>query len=326
MNRPVALLHSCMAVLWATGLFAQAGVIRPVPQWQLGDRRSVEVRTETLVTVDTIELGAVVGATYMLEVAGVRKDGYELVVRSGELSPPTIRMDAIGTAGLDSVNQLLAVWCRAMCEPLSAFDFRYRVDRTGKVLGLIAGKDDRRKLTAAMGRSTEQLVVAMAQVGDEPPPVIGPEAFLHVMDSLYDAFLQVQLNGMNQFLQIYATEFPLTGSLRQPVLVEDVQEPLHPEFPRIPGVLEAGLDKNDAHELVGRTITTYDSDALFTYMQEHHGVSPDQREDLYMNEECVARFDKRTSWLTASTTATRLRVGPLKMSMKVTTRLKTINR
>lgn len=325
MNQLVAILHASMALVCATGLCAQSGSVRPVPGWQLGDRRSVEVRTETLVTVDTIQLGTTMDASYTLEVVAARKDGYELAVRSGELSAPTIRMDAIGTAALDSVNQLLAEYGQAMSAPLAAFAFRYRVDRAGTVLGLIAGRDDRRKLTAAMGRSAEQYMAALAQVEGEPPPSVDAAALLHVMDSLYDTFLEVQLNGMNYFLKIYATEFPLTGSLRQPVLVEDLQAPLHTEFPRIPGVLEAGLDKNDAQELVGRTITTYDPDALFAYMRDQHGVTLDQREGLYMNEECVERFDKRTGWLTASTTATRLGAGPLKMSMKVTTRLKTIN-
>lgn len=316
--------YVCLAMMLSAGLYGQAEVIRPVPNWRLGDKREVEVQVETQIVADTLKLRSSSSATYQIEVTSARKDGYEITVRSWGMEAPTMELIDRDVAMLDSVNQLMETMFQAMYEPLSKFDFRYRVDRDGTVLGLISGKDDRRKLTTAMSEAADRALSTLARTLGEPSQPIPPDAFAHVVDSLYDAFLEVQVNGMNYFLKVYATEFPLTGSLRQPVLVEDIQAPLHTDFPTIPGILEAGLDKNDAAELVGRTITTYDPDALFSYMQKQHNASVDQREGLFMDEECVERFDKRSGWLTRSTSSTRLRMGPFKMNMLVTTLLKPI--
>lgn len=317
-------IPTLFAIGVASHLFAQSGSITPAPNWRLGDKRQVDVQMEMKMKFDTLLISTKSAATYYLEVASARKDGYELMVRSGSMETPSmdLGLGVESAAMMDSMQAILGPLFTAMIEPFTNLDFRYRVDRSGKVLGRIEAKDDKEKLNNAVQLMLESTMTTLSKWGDAPPAI--PQAVLsHMVDSMYDAFLEVQKNDMNYFLKIYTTEFPLAGSLRQAVLLEDVDAPLHPDIPKLPGFLEAGIDKNDERELVGRTITTYDPDALFAYMKDNY---PEGfvREGLYMDEECVERFDKRTGWLTTSTTAMRLRSKLVQMDMHTTTVLKVI--
>lgn len=315
--------HLALAFLIVTGSMGQSGTITPTPNWRLGDKREVIVNVEMRIELDTVRLTSTSAASYEIEVTRARKEEYELAVRSGTMEAPSLAVANANVPELGSAATLLKNVVHSMYEPLSRFVFRYRIDKKGSVLGLVQQKDDRSKLTAAMSKATQDAWVALHGQREETPPI--PMAALeHVMDSIYDAFLEVQVNYMNYFLKIYGTEFPLKGSLRQPVHVKDMQAPLHLEYPELPAILEAGLDKNDADELVGRTITTYDPDALFEYMRRSQGAALDQRAGLYLKEECVEHFDKRSGWLTNSTSSMRLRMGSLRMNLLVTTQLKPI--
>lgn len=307
-------------------LSAQSATITPSPNWRLGDKRQVDVQVETKITIDTLTMNMQGSSTYSLEVTGARKDGYELNVRSGSFEMPVtdMGMGAGYAAVMDSVNVLMAAIINAVNEPLSEMEVRYRLDRSGKVLGRIEGKDEKKKLTTAMQQAVTNVIATLSNTTGKGPVSVPEAEISHMVDSLYDAFLQVQVNEMNYFLKIYGTEFPLTGSLRQPIVLEDVQAPLHTGMPKLPGVLEAGLDKNDNVELVGRTITTYDSDSLFAALQGMYPAGTFVRDGLLLEEECVEHFDKRSGWLTQSTAGTRLRSGRLKMDVKERIELKVI--
>lgn len=324
MGRTLRIRHTCVAAVLAAELFAQTGTIRPVPKWRLGDKRQVEVNVDTRIAMDTLKLTMSSSATYQLEVVRARKDGYELMVRSEEMEMPSMGLASGGNPSLDSANQFLGLWTKAIYEPLARFEFRYRLDRAGTVIGLVNGKDDKQKLTAAMSQAVENALVVLPRTSGDTLPSPAPGLVAHVVDSLYEAFLEVQMNGMNYFLKIYSTDFPLSGSLRQAVRVTDVQAPIKHDLPVLPGVLEAGLDKNDDTELVGRTITTYDQDALHAYMQSLPGAASDQCGDVFMDEECVERFDKHSGWLVGSTCATRLKLGRMTLNVTESTKLQAV--
>lgn len=308
----------------ASLLAAQTTSVTPSPNWRLGDERQVDLWVETKITLDTLVMNMKGASTYYLEVTSARKDGYELNVRCAAMDMPTLDMD-IGTGGsalMDSVNTVISTIINAVHEPFSNWEIRYRLDRSGKVLGRIENQHEKGKVKSAMQEAMRNAFAGLSKMTGEATVEIPNERIEHLVDSLYGAFLEVQVNEMSYFLKIYKTDFPLTGSLRQPVMVTDVQAPLHPDIPALPAILEAGLDKNDKDELVGRTITTYDPDALFEAMKDSAGTF--QRKGLFMEEESVEHFDKRTGWLTHSTSVIIFRAGAVKMDMRTKTRLNVI--
>lgn len=313
-----------LALLHALALWGQSDTYRPVPNWRLGDKREVKTQVESRIVMDSLTIQTTSSSRFTLEVTSARKDGYVLAVRSIDMEMPSMDMGEAHAAVVDSVNRIMGAMVAAAIKPFSEYVFRYQVDRTGTALNLIAGKNDKRDLTEAMQRATADVISSLSEGFGKPEREIPQDTIAHLVDSLYEALLQVQVNDMNSFLQIYRTDFPVKGSLRQPVRIEDVQAPLRPDLPILPGVMEVGLDKNDDAELIGRTITTYDRDALFAYMQQLQGSADIPAEELFMDEECVERFDKRTGWLTRSTTALRFRMGLLHMNLKVTTVLQPI--
>jgi hypothetical protein len=309
------------AVLVVAGLLGQTAMVRPAPAWRLGDKRVVESRGAMELRMDTMTIRSSFESSYVVEVTRARKDGYRLTVRSGTFTQSGLGWSGVGPALVDSVNNLYRGIVEAASEPFSRLAFTYQVDRSGRVLGRLEEEGDKDAMKQATEQAINKITAALAGLPGGSTKEIPSGVISHLVDSLYSAYLEVQVNEMNYFLKIYGTEFPLTGSLRQPVMVEDVQSPIHAEYGRLPAMLEAGLDKNDDRELVGRTITTYDPDALFQAMQAMNPVDASMREGLYFIEECVERLDKRTGWLTSSTTAQRMRMGPIKMNLVTTTTL-----
>jgi hypothetical protein len=221
--------------------FAQNGTFRPVPKWHTGDKRQVDVQVTMKVQIDTLSMNSHVASTYYLEVKRARRDGYELNVRSGTMTTPSMDMgqgSGFDPGMVDSVNMKVGAFINAIYEPISKLEFRYLIDRSGTVHGPIVEKEDEDKLTQAVQQAFENLRTTFSKPDGEPLLNIPKGAVAHLVDSLYSAVLQTQVNQMNYILKVYGTDFPLTGSTQQDVMVQDVQAPLHSTIPQLPGVLE----------------------------------------------------------------------------------------
>ncbi|MCO5276207.1 MAG: hypothetical protein M9900_14975 [Flavobacteriales bacterium] len=308
---------------WAAAplLWAQSSAIKPAPDWRIGDKREVQVNTEMKITVDSTTVNTRMNSTYVLEVYVARKDRYELLVHNTVVGVPEMLVDAghegKGPAKLDHTGTVAITLARAAYKPLSEWGVLYELDRSGKLLGRVEKKDEKAELTAAMQRSVND---ALSMMGDAPSI---PDARIYFfVDSLYDTFVETQPNRLRSILGMYTTEFPPKGSLRQPAKVQDIQVPLRPDLPDLPAMVEVGLDKNDATELVGRTITTYNPDALHASLVKSFGNL--RREGLFVDEERVDRFNKRTTWPASSVEVIRFRSNVVQMDVTVRTELKPI--
>lgn len=317
-------LFSSLAFGLALLLSAQKqATITPQPNWRLGDKRQVDVQNTMVVKTDGVTMEMKSSSSFVLEVTRAKKEGYELTVKAATAEPPVMKMrDAEGELPMDEANVMIDKFVKAVNAPLGKWQYRYDVDRNGKVIGRVEEKNEKDKLTEAMRQAMEGAITALASETDEPVRIPDAKIWFFV-DSVYDAYMQTQLNEMNYLLKVHATEFPLNGSLRVPVSIEDVQAPLYPGMPQAPGMMEVGLDKNDPNELVGRTIITYDPDAVYAYLEKDRPGMV-KREGLHMVEESVEHVEKRGGWLTQSTTATRLRSNAITMDATTETRLKVV--
>lgn len=302
-------------------LWAQSSAIKPAPDWRIGDKREVQVNTEAKITADSTTVKTRMNATYVLEVYVARKDRYELLVHNTLVGVPEVLVDAGHDAKnpvvLDSTGAVAIALARAAYKPLSEWGVLYELDRSGKLLGRVEKKDEKAELTAAMQRSVND---ALSMMGDAPSI---PDARIYFfVDSLYDTFVGTQIDQLRSILGMYTTEFPPNGSLRQPAMVRDSQVPLRPDLPDLSAMVEVGLDKNDATELVGRTITTYNPDALHAALVKNFGNL--RREGLFMEEERVDRLNKRTTWPTSAVEVIRFRSNVVQMDVTVRTELKPI--
>lgn len=87
----------------------------------------------------------------------------------------------------------------------------------------------------------------------------------------------------------------------------------------LPAMVEAGLNIVDAKKMTGRTITTYDTDALFTAMTKDKWTTEAKPANLSLTEKCVTGFDRNTTWPTSSTCETEFRCGAFRMHITTKT-------
>lgn len=298
----------------------EQATITPQPKWRLGDKRQVDMVGS--MTIQTGGLAAMMDftSTYQLEVTRAKKDGYELAVRTERLEESNGQLQE-GARGLDDEQRIEQQLVRAAFDPFSTAWFRYEVDVDGRMTGRMEEKNGKEKVTTAMRQGVEEAIGKIKEVTDGSFRL--PDAAVwFLVDSLYDAYLEDQEKCLAQVLKIYSTEFPGSGSVRQGVPQDRMRSPIFLQMPPMGGSLEAGLDRNDGKELIGRTIFSFDQEALMVNL-ERAGLGMPTLEGLSLTEECVEQFDKRSTWLTQASTTSRLKsevmtvYGTMEMNLKV---------
>ncbi|MBS1581415.1 MAG: hypothetical protein JST66_04355 [Bacteroidetes bacterium] len=265
-------------------------------------------------------------SSYLLKVVRARKDGYILSVRMDANSDLMADFDMQTTgafgAAMDSASTLVRGLMEDLYAPFKDTDLRFRISPQGEALEHLETGTDKEHLKEALRTGIMRFAQKVMEIQGKELPDFSAERVDHVVDSLHGAFVEVLVNELNYLLRPYAQEYPTSGSIRQPVLVHDVQAPLRKDLDALPATRELGLDRNTPQELICRTITTYDPDALYAAMaSERNGL---EREGLLLMEECVDHIDPRTGWLTTSTSVHTMRTAKLRMRLETRTVLKPV--
>lgn len=285
--------------------FAQ-NTVRPQPHWRLGEKRRADVQVTTRFTLmDSLHMETTATSAYLLEVTDQRKDHWVLTLRPDPDGDLLAGLEASGDLGMDSLMMQLKPLLKAVYEPLRGLEIRYRIALNGDVKEVLDVDEQRSKMHEGMREAMRNLMAKMGHKGEAGP--LGRDVD-HTVDSLYNAFVEVQKNEMDYLLSAYHFDFPSTGSVRQPAMIHDVYAPMHPEWSEVPAMLELGLDENTDAALACRMVTTYDNKAIAALLMKDH---PDMKLDarnVAFTEENVDHIDKRTGWMTSSSRAVNVRM------------------
>lgn len=307
-------------------LHAQSGgTVRPTPRWAAGDTRRVGTTTTTHITIDTLTMDVTARGSYQLSVTSARKDGYVLAMRMEENSEllSDFNLQGLPHEAADSAMTLVRDLMERLYAPLKELDVRFKVSPRGEALEVVDTEKDKAATLKLMRELFIPIVEMLAKSEGKAPIALPAERIDHVLDSMYSAFVEVQVNELNYLLRPYGYDYPTSGSTREPILIHDVQAPLRQDFAQLPGTCELGLDSDTPEELVCRTIITYDPDALYeAFMKQGGNRFP--REGLLLTEESVDHIDRRTGWITASTTVITMRTAEMRMRTETRSTLKPV--
>jgi hypothetical protein len=293
-----------------TGVMAQPTTIKPDMRWMINDQRKIEVTTTTRVQPnDSTKLTTSSRSVLHAKVTDLKKDVFTLTVRTEETN--ALDRDKVFFGLPDSVLNAMRKTPAGIYSPLMSKPTLFGITKAGQVTGV----QDREKTKA---RVHEDLLegsldlLAQDKVQSKRSPSELDTAVNRTIDSLYRAFLGVQLRTVNAMLAPFNYPLPPEGSERKPYAWKGLVIPGLGPLPEMPAVQESGCDKVDPKELVVRVVTTCDGDALLKAMNARtQGTKQPalKKGDVSLVEESVYTFDRSTGWLVSSTSELRFRSG-----------------
>ena len=295
---------------------AQSGGIRLAPHWYVGDLRQLNVTTTIkLETADTILLDVTNLSEFHLAFVDLKKDQFILTLRTDQSDALTagvsMRLDTMPHGMQDTLPRGSGAILNTLYEPLKKLNTSYSVTRTGELAEML---DRDKNLETVKSGMQDGVLSLMALAGDNKKRS-GAELDAkvdHTADSLYNSFVQVQVDELKNLLAGDAYTFPEDGSVRQRAKAHEVTVPIIETFGDLSSTLEIGIDQVTSKQLVGRVVTTYDADSVFKAMVALEAPAPKkkpriQRAGLELKEESVYTFDRGSGWLTSSTSVLSFR-------------------
>jgi|GEM_PF-3373567 len=301
---------------------AQKGSIVPAPVWKAGERRQVSITEAIRFTMDSVNYNIIKSSSYTLEVLAAAKYDYVLGIRTGttDLLVKEGELQALlDSTKQDSLKRFLQTWAEGAYKPLEGLQSRFTVTLAGEITAPVDPVGTVEALRPALAKVVKNMGDAVAEFRGIAPAPLPSARVDYLSDSLYAVLVRSQVPELHRLLRVYGTTFPLTGSQKEKVTVKEVRSPLRYQYMDLPAMVEAGLDIVDAKKMTGRTITTYDTDALFTAMTKDKWTTEAKPANLSLVEECVTGFDRNTTWPTSSTSETEFRCGAFRMHITTKT-------
>jgi len=303
---------------------AQSGGIRLAPHWYVGDKRIVTVSSSIhLQTSDTTAVDVTNASAFNLAVTDLRKTGFVLSVgtdQSDELTMDLLRAPGDSSKMRDNLTAQKRSIVNAVYDPMKKLVTDFSITRTGEAAEIL----DKDKAHETLKDKTQDAVVEMLNLDGDGKHRTLEELDTkvdHMVDSLYGAFLAVQVNEVKYLLQGYAYTFPETGSVRLPLKAHHVEQPILSDFGELPAMMDIGVDKLTPKQLVGRVVTTYNADSLFKVLPHGTKKDPLKRQGLELTDESVYTFDRASGWLIAATTVINFRSNKFRMRISTATSL-----
>jgi hypothetical protein len=306
-------LVSLLFAATASTLFSQGKTVAVEPHWNYLDVRQVNTATRSKVTVgDSVAQESVHTSTCRLNVPDVRKDHFVLALRTsssaGLVGDMRSYVTELPEVFRDSVMKRMQHVVADLYTPMMDRETRFKVNRTGKMIEVVeevASKNDPRPAIV-------EAVKELQSLSRENKRRTGQQLEAHreqMVDSLYDAFAQLQTNSLNSVLEPYANVYPETGSTRQPTTLKSVDVPGLGAIGDLPAIMETGLDELSEKSLTARIVITGDADALLKILLARDPKSKLKKQDLSLVKETVYTMDRSTGWPTHASTEWRLRMG-----------------
>lgn len=296
---------------------AQSGPITPVPAWKAGDKREVTVTTTARITLDSSAHTLTTQSSYTLEALKVLKDGYILELHMRYMEGPALGAHVAGLLGSDGTGQHVQTNATAMRRPmalLTAIGTRFRISLAGDVVGQVDPIGDVERMRPAMAKAISTVLDSMARAkGEQQPLDLSKSRLDFLTDSLYGAFNAVQVHELKELFRAYGTTYPLTGSMRVNVRMEDVLSPLGHLYTELPATVEAGLDRYDAKSMTCRRITTYDPETVHARVAKTAPFAEAKLAEVSWKDETAEELDRGSGWLASTTSVTEFRCGPMRM-------------
>ncbi|MBK9420512.1 MAG: hypothetical protein IPN44_05600 [Flavobacteriales bacterium] len=306
---------------------AQSSQVKTTPTWKVGEKRQVSVTEAIRVTTDSATYNITKNSSFVMEVVSLRKDGFVLAFRTGSTDVQVRESEldrALNGGKLDSRTQFLQQLAEGMYKPLGGVESRFDITLAGDVSGQVDPVGTVEQLRPALAKVVLDMRDAVARSTSQQSEQLAKTRVDYLSDSLYAVLVRSQVHELHRVLRVYGNAFPLTGSQKERVTVKDVRSPIRYQYMDLPAMVEVGLDVVDAKKMTCRTITTYDTDALFAAMTKDKWTTEDKPANLSMVEECVTGFDRTSGWPTASTSDIDFRCGAIKVHITTRTALEIV--
>lgn len=310
-------LFTAPLLIASLACLGQGKTIRPEPHWNYLDERKVTNTVVLKMTVnDTSFMETTSRSSFTISVPDLRKEYYILTTKTDQTDDMIGNLDmqvaALPEVQRDSVLHRIREVMSALYEPLMKMETSFKVDRTGKVIELLERDKNKEEMRTGILEAVKNIQAISRENKRHTSQELDVKAN-RMVDSLYDSFAQVQVNNMNLVLEPYAYNFPLTGSVRQPAMVTDVNAPMMNGMGDLPAVIELGLDELSEKALVARIVTTYDAEAVLKGLVTRNPDSKLKKQDISLIEESTYSIDRGTGWLTRSSSEVRLRMEKIRM-------------